>query len=177
MKRAAAVLCAAASLFFSACSGTGDTASPAAETSGDAISLKSAEALQPDSVPNPKESTEETSQISESGEVSPEPQSMPELEIYEVTPDGDVIVTCTGYALDFNNDGFVSCADYEISGYSQDEFVEELLSVYHLADENEAQKLLDGEISIACGVSTGPADVVESSAPETCGYPLAPEAD
>lgn len=102
-----------------------------------------------------------------------EVSSPPELEIHQTTSDGKEIIICMGYALDFNNDGSVSCEDYEISGYIEEKFVEELLSVYNLAGESEAEKLLNGEISIACGVSTHPAELVEDT--DLCGYPLAPE--
>lgn len=81
------------------------------------------------------------------------------------------LVICGAWALDYDNDGRISKADYDIAIeqglYDKEGFIAAVMESYGLATEVEAEKLIDGEISIMCGVfGTGE--------PEMCAYPLAP---
>ncbi|HPD88046.1 MAG TPA: hypothetical protein PLU75_01015 [Oscillospiraceae bacterium] len=64
------------------------------------------------------------------------------------------------YPLDFDGDGTVGAEDFAQSGYNREDFVSQVMSEYGIT-ENEAEKLLNGEISIMCGVGPSPLEIVQ----------------
>lgn len=58
------------------------------------------------------------------------------------------------YPLDFDGNGMVGAEDFALSGYSREEFASQVISEYGIT-EGEAEKLMDGKISVVCGTGPG----------------------
>jgi len=59
------------------------------------------------------------------------------------------------YELDFDKDGTISSADYKLSGMSQDDFASKLVSNGNVGTSTEAKQVINGEITVMCGMSGG----------------------
>ncbi len=69
-------------------------------------------------------------------------------------------VTPEEYPLDFDGDGKVGAADFTLSGCEREEFIFQVMSEYGIT-EGEAEKLLNGEISVVCGTGPGYCETAE----------------
>lgn len=69
------------------------------------------------------------------------------------------------WALDFDDDGLISQADWrlaEAAGFGRADFAAALQSEYGMADPAEPERLLAGEIAVACGVMNQSGVVIEN---------------
>jgi|GEM_PF-2040665 len=64
-------------------------------------------------------------------------------------------VPSVNYELDFDKDGTISSADYKLSGMSKDDFASKLVSNGNVGTSTEAMQVINGEITVMCGMFNG----------------------